>query len=62
VLYAEGRISEGARKELADRAHIIRTAGDWSGGNTLAACIGPITQVRCAAASPRLEPAYAAGR
>ena len=62
VLYVEGRIGEPVRRELAARGHVLRVVGDWAGGNTLAACIDPVTGVRSAAASPRLEPASAAGR
>jgi gamma-glutamyltranspeptidase/glutathione hydrolase len=60
-LFLEGRVPEPQRAELAARGHIVHVAGDWSGGNTLAASINTETGVRCAAASPRLEPAYAAG-
>lgn len=60
-LYVEGRIAESIRKELASRGHVVHAAGDWSGGNTLAASIDPRTGLRHAAASPRLDPAYAAG-
>ena len=62
VLIVEGRIPEEVRKALASRGHIVRVNPDWSGGNTLAAAIDPATGVRHAAASPRMEPAYAAGR
>jgi len=61
ALHVEGRISEDVRKELASRGHDVRVEGDWVGGNTLAASIDPATGVRCAAASPRLAPACAAG-
>jgi gamma-glutamyltranspeptidase / glutathione hydrolase len=62
ALAVEGRVGEDVRKELASRGHIVRPAADWSGGNTLAAAIDPATGMRQAAASPRMEPAYAAGR
>jgi gamma-glutamyltranspeptidase/glutathione hydrolase len=62
VLVVEPRVAEAVRAELAARGHILRLAEDWSGGNTLAACIDPATGIRQAAASPRMEPAYAAGR
>jgi len=61
ALHLEGRISESVRSELAARGHLVHVAGDWAGGNTLAASMDPRTGVRCAAASPRLNPAYAAG-
>jgi len=62
VLHVEARIDAKVRQELAERGHIVLVEGEWSGGNTLAAAIDPDAQVRLAAASPRLEPAYAAGR
>jgi gamma-glutamyltranspeptidase/glutathione hydrolase len=62
VLVVEPRISEAVRAELAARGHIVRVSEDWSGGNSLAACIDPATGVRHAAATPRMEAAYAAGR
>jgi gamma-glutamyltranspeptidase/glutathione hydrolase len=60
-LKAEGRIASAVLEELAARGHRVTTLGDWAGGNTLAACIDAETGIRHAAASPRLEPAYAAG-
>ncbi|MBI3923539.1 MAG: gamma-glutamyltransferase, partial [Armatimonadetes bacterium] len=60
-LSVEGRVPEQTRRELTDRGHDLRVAEDWAGGNTLAASIDPDTGVCCAAASPRLEPAYAGG-
>lgn len=60
-LNIEKRVPAAVRKELASRGHKVRTCGDWSGGNTLAAAIDTKTGVLAAAASPRLEPAYAAG-
>ena len=62
VIYLEGRILQPIGEELTGRGHAIKPAGDWSGGNTLAASIDPDTGLLCAAASPRHEPAYAAGR
>ena len=60
-LVVEGRIPIPVREELAARGHRVTAAGDFSGGNTLAAGIDEETGVRLAAASPRLEPASAAG-
>jgi len=60
-LYLESRIPEGTREALATRNHKMHVTGDWAGGNTLAASIDASSKVRCAAASPRLEPAYAEG-
>ena len=60
--HVEDRVDPTVRNELARRGHVVRVEGAWSGGNTLAAAIDTDTQVRLAAASPRLEPAYAAGR
>ena len=60
-LIVEGRIQRRVREELAGRGHRVTDAEDWSGGNTLAAAIDHGTGVRSAAASPRLNPAYAGG-
>ncbi len=60
-LYLETRIPRRVRDELARRGHDVRAPGRWAGGNTLAASIDPESGVLAAAASPRLEPAYAAG-
>jgi len=60
-LSVEARVPEKVRDELARRGHLLKPAADWSGGNTLAASIDPESGVLAAAASPRLEPAYAAG-
>ena len=60
-LYVEGRVPEAVRSELTGRGHTVNVVADWAGGNTLAASIDPRTGVRRAAASPRLNPAYAAG-
>ncbi len=59
AVYLEGRIGKTAHAELAARGHVVHVVGDWVGGNTLAASIDLETGVRCAAASPRLEPASA---
>ena len=60
-LYVESRIPESVSSDLSDRGHRITRKGPWSGGNTLAASIDEKTGLRCAAASPRLDPSYAAG-
>ena len=60
-VYVEGRIGPDVQSELAARGHIVQAAGDWSGGNTLAAAIDEPHGVLCAAASPTLDPAYAVG-
>lgn len=57
----ESRIPESVRDELSSRGHKVKPVGEWAGGNTLAATIDPETGLRCAAASPRLHPAYAIG-
>ena len=59
-LNVETRIRKRVRDKLAARGHNIQTKGPWAGGNTLIAAIDPDTGLRCGAASPRLEPAYAA--
>jgi len=60
-LHVEARVPESVRAELASRGHVVHVAGDWKGGNTLAASVNPLTGVRSAVASPRLDPAYAVG-
>jgi gamma-glutamyltranspeptidase/glutathione hydrolase len=60
-LYLESRIPEPVAADLKGRGHRITAAGPWGGGNTLAASIDVSSGLRCAAASPRLDPAYAAG-
>jgi gamma-glutamyltranspeptidase/glutathione hydrolase len=60
-LYIEKRIGKRVRDNLAARGHLVKVMGNWAGGNTLAAAIDGTTGVRRAAASPRQEPAYAAG-
>jgi gamma-glutamyltranspeptidase/glutathione hydrolase len=60
-LYVEDRIGRRVRDALAKRGHAVKAVAPWSGGNTLAAAINPATGLRSAAASPRFEPAYAAG-
>jgi len=60
-LYLEKRIGKRVRDQLAERGHVVKVMGSFSGGNTLAAAIDGTTGVRSAAASPRQEPAYAAG-
>lgn len=60
TLYLEERVEPTVRAELASLGHRVVVAPAWSGGNTLAACIDTGSGVLSAAASPRLEPAYAA--
>jgi len=59
-LYVETRVAPAVRADLAGRGHRLREPGDWAGGNTLAASADLDAGVLAAAASPRLEPAYAA--
>ena len=61
VVRVESRVRKSVRDALAERGHVVERADPWSGGNTLAVAIDPKTHVRHAAASPRLEPASAAG-
>ncbi len=61
ALYVETRVPRRVRQELVARGHRVHAPGPWAGGNTLAADIDPDTGVLRAAASPRLDPAYAAG-
>jgi gamma-glutamyltranspeptidase/glutathione hydrolase len=61
ALHVETRVPKKIRDELARRGHRVHAAGAWAGGNTLAAGIDVDASVLSAAASPRLNPAYAAG-
>lgn len=58
-LVVEGRIPPEVREKLVALGHRLTVAAPWAGGNTLAASVDPASGVRCAAASPRLDPAYA---
>ena len=59
-LHLESRIPESVQRELAALGHSVTRTDAWSGGNTLAASVDPGGALH-AAASPRLDPAYAAG-
>jgi gamma-glutamyltranspeptidase/glutathione hydrolase len=59
-LTMEARCPPALRQELAALGHLVSVATAWAGGNTLAASVEPASGVLCAAASPRLDPAYAA--
>jgi gamma-glutamyltranspeptidase/glutathione hydrolase len=61
VLHVEERIDGAVLEALRGRGHIVRIEGPWSGGNTLAAAIDHERGTLMAAASPRLDPAYAVG-
>lgn len=61
VLHVEGRLPKRVRDELAQRGHDVRLQGPWSGGNCMAVSIDHRTGLLSAAASPRYDPAYAAG-
>ncbi len=61
VLHVERRIPPAVRRELRRRGHRLRVEADFAGGNAVAVGTNPATGVLCAAASPRLEPAYAMG-
>ena len=63
-LHVEGRIPQAVTDELASRGHRIKREADFAGGNTLACRRAEDPSggaVLSAAASPRLEPAYALG-
>ncbi|NCO43262.1 MAG: hypothetical protein AUJ96_17180 [Armatimonadetes bacterium CG2_30_66_41] len=60
-LAVEGRIDDSVCEALRARGHLLTVEASFSGGNTLAAGIDQNTDVLHAAASPRLDPAYAAG-
>jgi gamma-glutamyltranspeptidase/glutathione hydrolase len=61
-LYVESRVPQTVLDELAARGHRLSAQGPWSGGNTLAVAIDRAGGVLFGAASPRHNPAYAAGR
>lgn len=61
VVNVEDRVSLAVRADLEKRGHLVRVQPPFSGGNTLAVEINPHTKVLSAAASPRLDPAYAMG-
>ncbi|KKL57124.1 hypothetical protein LCGC14_2238560, partial [marine sediment metagenome] len=61
ALMIETRVAKRVRDELAGRGHKVEAPGAWAGGNTLAAAIDSGTGILSAAASPRLDPAYAGG-
>jgi gamma-glutamyltranspeptidase/glutathione hydrolase len=61
VVCIEERVPSTICDELAQRGHEVRRVAPWSQGNTLAAAIDTESGVLMAAASPRLDPAYAAG-
>ena len=60
-LHIEGRVAKSVQDALSGRGHKVHEEKNWAGGNTLAASIHPRSRIRCAAASPRLEPACAFG-
>jgi len=60
TVYAEGRIGASVRSALRALGHLVNEAGAWTGGNTLAASVDPLTGVLSGAASPRMDAAYAA--
>ena len=60
-LHVESRLSQAVRDELARRGHRVEVKPAWAGGNVMAASIDRDSGVLSAAASPRYNPAYAAG-
>jgi gamma-glutamyltranspeptidase/glutathione hydrolase len=60
TMYVEGRIADSVQAELRALGHRVNEVGAWSGGNTLAASVDTVTGILAGAASPRLDPAYAA--
>lgn len=63
-LHVEGRIDEATVADLASRGHLVKREADFAGGNTGACKTDPQDDGRpllSAAASPRLEPAWAGG-
>jgi gamma-glutamyltranspeptidase/glutathione hydrolase len=59
ALSVENRVPETVLAELRALGHRVSAAGAFSGGNTLAASIDMENGILSAAASPRLDPAYA---
>jgi len=60
-LHLESRVGEAVRAELARRGHVVRVAEPWSQGSTMAVGRDHKTGALHGAASPRYNPAYAAG-
>ena len=60
VLVTEGRLPQATTDALTARGHIVERGGDWTEGRLTAA--SKIGQRRHAAANPRGNQAYAAGR
>jgi gamma-glutamyltranspeptidase/glutathione hydrolase len=60
-LHVESRIPWAAADALAAKGHSVHREGPWSGGNTMAVAIDRKTGTLLGAASPRHNPAYAAG-
>jgi gamma-glutamyltranspeptidase/glutathione hydrolase len=58
----EGRFSDEIVAELIVRGHDIEVVGDWSLGRISVVGIDPATGIRFAAANPRGNQGYAAGR
>jgi gamma-glutamyltranspeptidase/glutathione hydrolase len=61
-LYIESRVEHDVLDELRGRGHEIVDAGAWSLGRLCAVGRDPETQILSAAANPRGEQGYAAGR
>ncbi len=60
VLVTEGRLPRATTDALTARGHIVERGGDWTEGRLTAA--SKVGQLRHAAANPRGNQAYAAGR
>jgi len=60
-LHVEGRVPKRCRDDLAARGHRIYRQDPWGGGNTMAVCIDRKAGVLSGGASPRYDPACAAG-
>lgn len=64
LVHVEGRIDERVMADLESRGHTVKREAPFGGGNTLACKSEPAGDGRAmlsAAASPRLDPAYALG-
>ena len=58
----EDRLGDSVIADLEARGHVLTRAGDWSLGRVSAVGIEPATGIRFAAANPRGNQGYAAGR
>jgi gamma-glutamyltranspeptidase / glutathione hydrolase len=60
--YVEDRLGDGVIRELEARGHRVTRAGDWALGRLSSVTRDPATGLLTAAANPRAQQGYAAGR